>query len=101
MTDTANVPLVATADEDVETEFVTATVTEDESVDTGLCAAFAEGNPWFPQMPAVNQTEVVQYAVLHIANNSKMFELNGPEYARLSLAIARSGVEDAETIFVE
>src|SRR5260370_30314235 len=106
MTDTANVPLVATADEDVETEFVTATVAEDESVDTGLCAAFAEGNPWFPQLPTAQRTNVVKYAVLHIVNNSNLFQLikhGGACQAceRIAMDIARSGIEDAATIFIE
>src|SRR5277367_278852 len=85
---------------------VTATVTEGETYDTGFAAAFAEGNAWFPQMPAAKQAEVVKYAVLHLANNSNRFELsehggNYQEYERLTIAIARSGVADAETIFVE
>ena len=83
---------------------VTATVTEGKTYDTGFAAALAEGNAWFPQLPAARQAEVVKYAVLHIANNSSLFERNNgnyQEYERLTIAIARSGVADAETIFVE
>jgi hypothetical protein len=74
--------------------------------DTGFAAALAEGNAWFSQLPAARQAEVVKYAVLHIANNSSGFERNKhggnyQEYERLTIAIARSGVADAETIFVE
>jgi hypothetical protein len=77
-----------------------------EGFDTGLTDALAEGNPWFPQLPAAKQAEVVKYAVLHIANNSGLFkwnELGGndQDYERLTIAIARSGIVDAETIFVE
>jgi hypothetical protein len=73
--------------------------------DTGFAAALAEGNAWFPQLPAARQTEVIKYAVLHIANNSSLFERNehggnNQEYERLTIAVARSGVPDAETIFV-
>src|SRR3954451_25312395 len=75
-------------------------------VDTGFDAAFAEGNDWFPQLPAAKQTDVVVYAVRHIANNSNLFQLPENEgyrqaYERLTIAIARSEVADAETIFVE
>ena len=74
--------------------------------DTGFAAALAEGNAWFPQLPAAKQTEVVKYAVLHIANNSSLFERNqhggnDQDYERLTIAIARSGAADAEAIFVE
>jgi hypothetical protein len=73
---------------------------------TGLAAALAEGNAWFPQLPATKQAEVVKYAVLHITNNSNLFELyrhggKYQEYERLTIAIARSGVAEAEAIFVE
>ncbi len=75
-------------------------------IDTGLGAAFAEGNAWFPRLQPAQQAEVVKYAVLHIANNSSLFERdehggNYQEYERLTIAIARSGVTDAEKIFVE
>jgi hypothetical protein len=43
---------------------VTATVSAGKTYDTGLADAFAEGNPWFPQLPAAKQAEVVKYAVL-------------------------------------
>jgi hypothetical protein len=46
-----------------------------KDIDTGLAAAFAEGNAWFSQLPATTQTDVVKYAVVQIANNSKLFEL--------------------------
>jgi hypothetical protein len=85
-------------------DIVTATVTEGKTYDTGFAAACAEGNDWFPQLPAAKQAEVIIYAVLHIANNSSLFERNNgnyQEYERLTIAIARSGLADAETIFVE
>lgn len=74
--------------------------------DTGLANAFAEGNQWFSQLPAVKQSEVVKFAALHIANNSLLFQQpqhdgNSKDYLRLTLAIARSDVVDAEKIFVE
>jgi hypothetical protein len=77
-----------------------------KGIDTGFTAALAEGNAWFPQLPAAKQAEVVKYAVLHIANNSNLFGLyrhggNYQEYERLTIAIARSGVAEAEAIFVE
>jgi hypothetical protein len=61
---------------------------------------------WFSKLPPDKQSEVVKYAALHIAKNSKWFELtanggNYQEYFKLALAIARSGVPDAEDIFVE
>ena len=72
---------------------------------TGLAEAYAEGNQWFPQLPAAKQAEVVKYAVFHIANNSGLFEWSelgaNDEYERVTTAIARSGLVDAETIFVE
>lgn len=63
-------------------------------------------NAWFGKLSPEKQSEVVKYAALHIASNSKLFELtehggNYQEYLRLTLAIARSGAEDAEAIFVE
>jgi hypothetical protein len=87
-------------------DIVTATVREGKTYDTGFAAASAEGNAWFPQLPAARQAEVVKYAVLHITNNSSLFERNKHDgndqvYERLAIAIARSGVTDAETIFVE
>jgi putative DNA primase/helicase len=88
------------------TDSVTATVNEGKTFDTGFADALAEGNPWFPQLPAAKQAEVAKYAVLHISNNSSLFERNehggnDPDYERLTIAIARSGLPDAETIFVE
>jgi hypothetical protein len=73
-------------------------------VDSGFAAAFAEGNAWFPQLPMAKQAEVLRYAVLHIASNSSLFERNNSNhhvYEWLTIAIARSGLADAETIFVE
>jgi Family of unknown function (DUF5906)/Primase C terminal 2 (PriCT-2) len=63
-------------------------------------------NAWFGKLSPERQGEVVRHAALHIASNSKLFELtehggNYREYLRLALAIARSGAEDAEAIFVE
>jgi hypothetical protein len=85
---------------------VTATVSKSKSYDTGFADASAEGNPWFPQLPAAKQAEVVKYAVLHLANNSSLLErneqgCNDRDYERITIAIARSSVVDAETIFVE
>ena len=61
---------------------------------------------WFQKLPPDKQSEVIKYAAIHIAKNSKLFELtehggNYTEYFDLTLAIARSGVADAEDIFVE
>jgi hypothetical protein len=77
-----------------------------QRIDTGFAAAAAEGNAWYPQLPAPKQTEVVKYAVLHIANNSNLFQLsthggNYQVYERLTIAVARSEVPHAEDIFVE
>ncbi len=89
-----------------DTSNVTATVSKGKTYDTGFADASAEGNPWFPQLPAAKQVEVVKYAVLHLANNSSLLErneqgCNDRDYERITIAIARSGVGDAETIFVE
>lgn len=61
---------------------------------------------WFDKLPSDRQNEVIRHAALHIAENTKLFELtkhggNYQEYFKLALAIARSGVKDAEAIFVE
>jgi putative DNA primase/helicase len=87
---------------------MSATTTENArtGIDIGFAAALAEGNAWFPQLPAAKQAEVVKYAVRHIANNSSLFERNehggnNHDYQRVTIAIARSGIVDAETIFVE
>jgi putative DNA primase/helicase len=66
----------------------------------------ADRSAWFDKLPVEKQSEVVKYAALHIAKNSKLFELkaNGgsyQEYFKLTLAISRSRVPDAEDIFVE
>ena len=68
--------------------------------------ADADADTWFGKLPPEKQSEVVKHAALHVANNSKLFELtknggNYQEYFKLTLAIARSGVPDAENIFVE
>jgi hypothetical protein len=72
----------------------------------GVQTADAEANAWFGKLLPEKQSEVVRYAALHIANNSKLFELtkdggNYQEYLKLTFAIARSGVAGAEDIFVE
>jgi hypothetical protein len=80
------------------------TTTEGKTFDTGFAAVYAEGNAWFPQLSAAKQAEVVKYAVHHISNNSSLFERtngNDQEYERLTVAITRSGVADAEDIFVK
>jgi hypothetical protein len=69
-------------------------------------AADAETDTWFGKLPPEKQKEVIRYAALHIAKNSKLFELtdnggNYQEYVKLTLALSRSGVADAENIFVE
>jgi hypothetical protein len=75
------------------------------SREDGGHAADAQTGGWFEKLPADKQSEVVRYAALHVANNSKLFELskhggNHQDYVKLTLAIARSGVSDAEDIFV-
>ena len=72
----------------------------------GAPSADAGADAWFGKLRPEKQSEVVKYAALHIANNSKLFELtkhggNYQEYLKLSLAIARSGVPEAEDIFIE
>src|ERR1700683_37412 len=94
--------MIATANRHAERENVTATVTG--GIDTGLAAACAEGNPWFPQLPTAKQADVLRYAVLHIANNSSLFDrdnANHHVYEWLTIAIARSELAEAETIFVQ
>jgi hypothetical protein len=66
----------------------------------------AETGSWFGKLPPEKQNEVIKYAALHLAKNSKLFELakhggNYQQYFRIVLAIARSGVSNAEDIFVE
>ena len=78
----------------------------DPSPGDGEQTADAETDAWFGKLPPEKQSEVVKYAALHIAKNSKLFELtehggNYQDYLKLTLAIARSGVADAEDIFVE
>jgi hypothetical protein len=74
--------------------------------ENGEQTANAKTNAWFGKLPPEKQSEVVKYAVLHIAKNSKLFELTGnggnyQEYLKLALSLARSGVAEAEDIFVE
>jgi hypothetical protein len=66
----------------------------------------AETSTWFAKLPTKQRSEVIKYAAVRIARNSKHFELsaNGGDYQvylKLALAIARSGVPDGESIFVE
>jgi hypothetical protein len=61
---------------------------------------------WFGKLSVEQQNEVVRYAASYVATHSSAFELsqhggNYQDYLRLALAIARSGVPDAEDIFVE
>ena len=63
-------------------------------------------NALFDNLRPERQSEVIKYAALHVAKNSKLFELtahggNYQQYLKLALAIARSGAPDAEDIFVE
>jgi hypothetical protein len=74
--------------------------------ENGEETADTETNAWFDNLPPDKQGEVVKYAALHIANNSKLFELTGnggnyQDYWKLALALSRSGVAEAEDIFVE
>jgi hypothetical protein len=74
--------------------------------ENGEQTADAETNAWFGNLPPEKQNEVVRYAALHIAKNSKLFELTGnggnyQDYWKLALALSRSGVAEAEDIFVE
>src|ERR1035437_4362107 len=74
--------------------------------ENGEQTADAETNAWFRNLPPEKQNEVVRYAALHIAKNSKLFELTGnggnyQDYLKLALSLARSGVAEAEDIFVE
>jgi hypothetical protein len=69
-------------------------------------AAAADTSNWFRKLSLGQRSEVVEYAALHIAKYSKLFEQsknggNYQEYLRLAFAIARAGVEDAEDIFVK
>ena len=55
----------------------------------GEQTADADTNAWFGKLPPEKQSEVVKYAALHIAKNSKLFELtehggNYQEYLKLS-----------------
>jgi putative DNA primase/helicase len=76
------------------------------SADSGEQTEDIETDAWFGKLPPEKRSEVIKYAALHIAKNSRQFELtvnggNYQEYLKLTLAIARSGVPDAEDIFVE
>jgi hypothetical protein len=60
---------------------------------------------WFDRLPVERRSEAVKFAALHIAANSKLFELgthggNYQEYLKVALAIARSGAPESEDIFV-
>jgi putative DNA primase/helicase len=66
----------------------------------------AETSAWFGKLSPEKQSEVVKHAALHIAKNSKLFELtdnggNYQEYLKLALSVARSGVVGAEDFFIE
>jgi Family of unknown function (DUF5906) len=66
----------------------------------------ADSGNWFKQLTTQEQSEAIRYATLHLARNSKLFQLgkhggNYQDYLKLTLAIARSGVPDAEDIFVQ
>ena len=72
----------------------------------GEQTADVKTDAWFGNLSPEKQSDVVKYAALHIANNSKLFELTGnggnyQEYLKLALALSRSGVAEAEDIFVE
>ena len=74
--------------------------------ENGEQAAEAETSAWFGKLPPEKQSEVVKYAALHIAKSTKLFELTGnggnyQEYLKLALSLARTGVADAEDIFIE
>jgi hypothetical protein len=78
----------------------------DPSPDKDDHAEDAGSSGWFGKLPAEKQSEVVRYAALHITKNSRLFERTEhggvyQEYFNIALAIARSGVPDAEDIFVE
>ena len=78
----------------------------DHSPGNGEHTAGATTDASFGKLPPEKQSEVVEYAALHIAENTKLFELtahggNYLDYVRQTLAIARSGVPDAEDIFVK
>jgi hypothetical protein len=69
-------------------------------------AAGIETGAWVDRLPIEERSEVIRDAVSHIVKGSKIFELsqhggNYQEYFKVALAIARSGVPDAEDIFVE
>ncbi len=69
-----------------------------------LSAGISPG--WFDGLDAEQKSEAVRYAALHLAKNSNVFELtaNGGDrqsYVRVGLSIARTGLADAEDIFVE
>ena len=69
-------------------------------------SAGIETGSWFDQLPTEIRSEVVSYAAMHVAENSRLFDLgkhggNYQQYFKLALAIARSEVPDAEDIFVK
>jgi hypothetical protein len=72
----------------------------------GEQVAHDDGSSWLHKLPVEKRSEVIKYAALYIAGHSKLFALtehggNYQGYFKLTLAIARSGVPDAEDIFVE
>ena len=74
--------------------------------ESGEQTADAKTNEWFGRLRPEKQSEAIKYATLHIAKNSKLFELTGnggnyQDYLKLALALSRSGVADAEDIFAE
>jgi putative DNA primase/helicase len=77
-----------------------------KDIETGSEGIGPTTDSWFWQLAEEEQSKAVKHAALHIANNSKLFELSGHggnyrEYFKIALAIARSGVRDAEDIFIE
>jgi hypothetical protein len=70
-------------------------------------AAGIDAGGWLDRLSSEMRSDVIRYAALHIANASNLFQLSQhggnykAYYLPLSLAMARSGVSDAEDIFVE
>jgi len=62
--------------------------------------------PWFEALSPEQKDEVVDYALGMIAKNTRLLELesdggNNTEYFKLTVSVARSGVPNAEDIFVK
>jgi putative DNA primase/helicase len=73
---------------------------------TSDLAAGIETSAWFDRLSSEARSNVIRHAVSHIAKASNLFQLtqhggNYQEYFKVALAIARSGVPDAEDIFVQ